>query len=170
MYLALYFPVAIAMSSDFWRMGAIGAIVATLGESEVGLFNASYRILWITLIFVGAICGSASIKIGLNIGSGDATGAKQAAAVGIGLSFTSLLFLSTIFYFNARTFGMLFTNDESYLDLFEECRLPFTCVLFFMNLSCGLETIPISMGRIWGQSFMQGLLEVGLDRFLESFC
>ena len=39
----LYFPAALALSSDFWRMGLVGAIAAKIGEREVGLFNASYR-------------------------------------------------------------------------------------------------------------------------------
>ncbi|EJK67992.1 hypothetical protein THAOC_10882, partial [Thalassiosira oceanica] len=38
----LYFPAALALSSDFWRMGLVGAIAAKIGEREVGLFNASY--------------------------------------------------------------------------------------------------------------------------------
>jgi len=152
---ALYFPAALALSSDFWRMGTIGAITATLGEREVGLFNASYRILWITLIFVGSLSGAAGIKIGLRLGNGNAAAARQAAAVGFGLALLFLFFLSMIVYFNARKIGMLFTNDESYLDLFEECRLPFTCVLFFMSLSVGLETIPVSMGQT-GKVFYAG--------------
>lgn len=143
----LYFPAALASSSDFFRMGLIGAIAATIGEREVGLFNASYRILWIALIFVGSLSGAAGIKIGLRLGSGDASAARQAASVGIGLALLFLLLLSAIVYFNIRMFGMLFTKNESYLDLFEECRLPFTCVLFFMNLSTGLEIIPVSMGQ-----------------------
>ncbi|EED95746.1 hypothetical protein THAPSDRAFT_267977, partial [Thalassiosira pseudonana CCMP1335] len=131
-------------------MGVIGAVAATLGEREVGLFNASYRILWITLIFVGALAGAAGIKISLRLGTGNAMGARQAAFVGVFLSLCFLLVLSTIVYFNSRAFGMIFTNDESYLDLFEECRWPFTCTLFFMNLSVGIETIPLSMGRTGG--------------------
>jgi len=128
-------------------MGVIGAVAATLGETEVGLFNASYRVLWITLIFVGALSGASGIKIGLRLGDGDAPGAKQAGLVGIFLSLGCLVLLSVLVYFNTRTLGLVFTDDENYLDLFEECRLPFTCVLFFMNLSVGLEKIPLSMGR-----------------------
>ena len=156
-FVVLYFPAALALSSDFWRMGVIGAIAATIGEREVGLFNASYRILWISLIFVGSISGAAGIKIALRLGNGDASGARQAAGVGIGLALLFLLTLSLIVYCNIRTFGKLFTDDESYLDLFEECKLPFTCVLFFMNLSVGIETIPISMGQT-GNVFYAGFV------------
>eukprot|EP00571_Detonula_confervacea_P015579 CAMPEP_0172308306 /NCGR_PEP_ID=MMETSP1058-20130122/8944_1 /TAXON_ID=83371 /ORGANISM="Detonula confervacea, Strain CCMP 353" /LENGTH=509 /DNA_ID=CAMNT_0013020691 /DNA_START=118 /DNA_END=1647 /DNA_ORIENTATION=- len=152
---ALYFPAALALGSDFFRMGLIGAIAANIGEREVGLFNASYRILWITLIFVGSLSGAAGIKIGMRLGSGHAAAARQAAAVGIGLALGFLLLLSAIVYFNIRLFGKLFTDDESYLDLFEECRWPFTCVIFFMSLSVGLETIPLSMGQT-GNVFYAG--------------
>lgn len=144
---ALYFPAALSLASDFWRMGLIGAIAATLGEREVGLFNASYRILWITLIFVGAVSAASGIKIGLKLGRGHSMAARQAALVGISLVIVCLIALAMLVYYNTRLFGMIFTNDESYLDLFEECRLPFTASLFFMNLAVGIEAIPISMGR-----------------------
>ncbi|KAL3799012.1 hypothetical protein HJC23_005151 [Cyclotella cryptica] len=143
----LYFPAALSLSSDFWRMGVIGAMAASIGEREVGLFNASYRILWITLIFVGALSGASGIKVGLRLGNGNAMGARQAALVGLLLSILLVSVLSILVYFNSRAFGMVFTNDESYLDLFEECRLPFCCALFFMNLAVAIETIPINMGR-----------------------
>jgi MATE family multidrug resistance protein len=143
----LYFPAALALSSDFWRMGVIGAIAASIGEKEVGLFNASYRILWITLTFVCALAGACGIKIGLRLGNGDHKGAKQASEVCVLVTILLLSVLSTLVYINSRSFGMIFTNDESYLDLFEECRLPFCCTLFFMNLSVALELIPINMGR-----------------------
>jgi MATE family multidrug resistance protein len=146
-YSALYFPAALALASDFWRMGLIGAIAATMGEREVGLFNASYRILWITLIFVGAISAASGIKIGSKLGSGQSLAARTAAFVGISLVMVCLIVLATLVYYNTRLFGRIFTNDESYLDLFEECRLPFTLTLFFMNLAVGIEAIPLSIGR-----------------------
>jgi MATE family multidrug resistance protein len=153
----LYFPAALALSSDFWRMGVIGAMAASIGEREVGLFNASYRILWISLIFVGSLAGASGIKIGQRLGNGDANGAKQAAEVGVLLSFILLLVLSALVYLNSRAFGEVFTNDESYLDLFEECRWPFTCALFFMNFAGVIETIPINMGRT-GTVFYAGFV------------
>jgi len=144
---ALYFPAALSSASDFWRMGLIGTVAATLGEREVGIFNASYRILWITLIFVGAISSASGVKIGLELGRGHSLAARQAGFVGISLVMVCLVVLAMLVYYNTRMFGRIFTNDESYLDLFEECRLPFAATLFFMNLAVGIEAIPISMGR-----------------------
>lgn len=143
----LYFPAALALSSDFWRMGVIGGIAASIGEREVGLFNASYRILWITLTFIGAVAGASGIKIAQRLGNGDHMSARQASQSGLLLSVVLLVLLSALVYFNARIFGMVFTHDEDYLNLFEECRLPFSCSLFLMNLAVAIETIPISMGR-----------------------
>ena len=99
------------------------------------------------MIFIGSLSRASGIKIGLRLGNGDAMGAKQASEVGIFLSVVVLIILSTLIYFNTRAFSMVFTNDESYLDLFEECRWPFCCSLFFMNLAIAIETIPINMGR-----------------------
>ena len=153
----LYFPAALSLASDFWRMGLIGAVAATLGEREVGLFNASYRILWITLIFVGAISSASGVKIGLKLGQGHSLAAKQAGFVGISLVMVCLSVLAMLVYCNTKIFGRIFTNDESFLALFEECRLPFTATLFFMNLAVGIEAIPMSMGRT-GSVFYCGLI------------
>ena len=153
----LYFPAALSLASDFWRMGLVGAVAATLGEREVGLFNASYRILWITLIFVGAISSASGVKIGLRLGRGHSLAAKQAGLVGISLVLVCLFILAMLVYNNTRMFGRIFTNDESYLALFEECKMPFTATLFCMNLAVGIEAIPISMGRT-GSVFYCGLV------------
>jgi len=161
----LYFPAALALSSDFWRMGVIGAMAASIGEREVGLFNASYRILWITLIFIGSLAGASGIKIGLRLGNNEPSGAKQASEVGMMLSIILLLVLSTLVYFNSRTLGMMFVSDQSYLDLFEECRLPFSSTLFFMNLAVAFETVPINMGRT-GIVFYAGFFASWLGIFL----
>ena len=144
---ALYFPTALSLASDFWRMGVIGAVAATIGEREVGLFNASYRILWITLIFVGALSSASGVKIGLALGKGRSSAAKQAGLVGISLAIVCLIILAVLVYYNTSLIGSVFTTNESYLDLFEECRLPFTATLFFMNLAVGIEAIPLSMGQ-----------------------
>jgi Na+-driven multidrug efflux pump len=96
---------------------------------------------------VGAISGASGIKIGMKLGGNRCNAAKQAAMVGISLVLVCVSVLAMLVYYNTRLFGMIFTNDESYLDLFEECRLPFTATLFFMNLAVGIEAIPLSMGR-----------------------
>ena len=77
----LYFPAALAAASDFWRMGVIGMIAANLGELEVGVFNTSYRIMWIVLILVSAVANAGGIKMSLRLGGGDAAGARQAGIV-----------------------------------------------------------------------------------------
>ena len=48
---------------------------------------------------------------------------------------------------HARAFGLLFTNDEAFLDMWEECWWPFLATLVLMNLAVALERIPYSMGR-----------------------
>ena len=57
-------------ASDFWRLSVIGIVAAGMGEKEVGVFNASYRILWMCLIFIGAVAGAISIKMSQALGSG----------------------------------------------------------------------------------------------------
>jgi len=143
----LYFPATFSLASDFWRMAAVGTIAAKLGEEEVGLFNMSYRIIWIVLTMIIAIASSASIKIGTKLGNNDPCGARLSAYIGIFLSFAILFVLSIFLSFNIRLFGKIFTNDPVFLDLLDGCKWPFIATLFFMNLSVAIEQVPISMGR-----------------------
>lgn len=143
----LYFPAALSASSDFWRVAVIGSVAASLGEAEVAIFNTAYRIMWIVLIFCGAIAGASSINMSIRLGKMDPYGAKQAGHVGIGMAVVVLFVLGCLILYCNRWFGLIFTSDEELLALFKECSIPFTITLFFMNLSVVIERIPYSMGR-----------------------
>jgi hypothetical protein len=112
-----------------------------------GLLYRVPRIMWIALILVGALSGASSINMSLRLGRLDPNGARQAGYVGIVMSTAVLFLLSTGILFRSRWFGQIFTNDEVFLNLFEEASLPFTATLFFMNLAVAIERIPYSMGR-----------------------
>jgi Na+-driven multidrug efflux pump len=128
-------------------VAVIGAIAANLGEEEVAVFNTSYRIMWIVLTMVNAMSMAAGINISMRLGKLDATGARQAGHVGATMSLVFLLLVFGAVAGNIRAFGMIFTQDENFLNLFEETRWPFTITLVLMNLSVGIERIPYSMGR-----------------------
>lgn len=153
----LYFPAAFGMASDFWRVAVVGAIAANLGELEVAVFNTSYRIMWIVLIMVNALSSAAGIKMSQRLGNMDPNGAKQAGEVGIILSFLVLAVIMLGVFFFIRAFGLIFTHDEAFLDLFETTKVPFCCTLFLMNMSVAIERIPYSMGRT-KEVFWMGLL------------
>ena len=142
----LYFPAALSSSSDFWRVAVIGTVAASLGEVEVAVFNTAYRIMWIALIFVVSISAAASINMSIRLGKMDPNGAKQAGEVSIGMAVFMLLFLVSFILIRNRWFGLIFTSDEEFLELFAECAIPFTVSLFFMNISIALERIPYTMG------------------------
>jgi Na+-driven multidrug efflux pump len=143
----LYVPAALGSASDFWRVGIIGLIAAKLGEDVVAVFNTSYRIMWIVLILVNALSSAASIKMTLRLGNMDHKGAQQAGEVGVFMSAGILGIIGVLVYWNIRWFGRIFTNEESFLELFESARLPFILTLVFMNMSVAIERIPYSMGR-----------------------
>jgi hypothetical protein len=134
-------------------------------------FRFCFRIMWIALIMVGALSGASAINMSLRLGRFDPDGARQAGYVGIAMSTAILLVLSTGIMFRSRWFGMIFTNDAIFLDMFEEASVPFTFTLFFMNLAVAIERIPYSMGRTkeifwmgfvasWGGTYYRPL---GLD-------
>jgi hypothetical protein len=77
--------------------------------------------MWIALIMVGALSGASDINMSLQLGCFDSDGgARQAGYVGITMSAAILLVLSTGILFRSRWFGMIFTNDAIFLDMFEE--------------------------------------------------
>mmetsp|Transcript_13453 Transcript_13453/g.17617 ORF Transcript_13453/g.17617 Transcript_13453/m.17617 type:complete len:506 (+) Transcript_13453:155-1672(+) len=143
----LYFPSALSMASDFWRMGVVGGMAASLGDDEVGVFNASYRIFWMCLILSGAIANAVGIKIGIAFGAGNSIGAKRSASIGLGLAFGVLVLVAALISINIELIGSIFTSDPILLKMFEEMKWPFVIGLFFMNLAVVIEQIPMSMGR-----------------------
>jgi Na+-driven multidrug efflux pump len=154
---ALYFPSAFGLASDFWRVAAIGAMAAKLGEVEVGVFNTSYRIMWIVLIIVVAVTGASGIKMAVRLGKLDHLGARQAGFVGVILSSFICIMIGVVVWSNIRVFGMIFTSDEAFLSLFVEARTPFAVTLVLMNIAIAVEKIPYSMGRT-SEVFWMGLI------------
>lgn len=143
----LYVPAALGSASDFWRVAVIGFVAAKLGDVEVAVFNTSYRIMWIVLIMVNALSSASGIKTSRRLGKMNHAGAKQAGWVGIYMAALVLLIIGSFVYFKIRLFGRIFTEDQEFLDLFEEAKLPFTLTLVLMNMSVAIERIPYSMGR-----------------------
>jgi len=156
-FVTLYFPAAMGSASDFWRVAVIGAIAAKLGETEVAVFNTSYRIMWIVLILVNAISSASAIKMSMRLGNMDPNGARQAGLVAISLSFVILVVISALVFVYARGFGMIFTQDEKFMELFAEARLPFATTVFLMCFSVAIEKVPYSMGRT-NEVFWMGLI------------
>jgi Na+-driven multidrug efflux pump len=94
----------------------------------------------------------------LRLGKLDHFGARQAGYVlGIAMSTCVLTLFSMFLLFQCRLFFSIFTNDELYLDMFEEANVSFTITLFFMNLAVAIERIPYSMGRA-NEVFWMGLI------------
>lgn len=103
--------------------------------------------MWIVLTAVNAMATAAGINISIRLGKLDPLGAKQAGHVGAAMSLLFLILVFGLVVWKIRALGMIFTQDEQFLNLFEATRWPFSITLFLMNLSVGIEKIPYSMGR-----------------------
>eukprot|EP00951_Prasinocladus_malaysianus_P021195 scaffold174815_cov51-Prasinocladus_malaysianus.AAC.1 len=79
----VYFPAALGLASDFWRVAAIGSVAAHLGPEDVAVFNCSYRVMWICLTFIGSMGGAMAIHLGVALGGGKVAAAKQTTLVTI---------------------------------------------------------------------------------------
>lgn len=104
-YIKLYLPKIFAISSAFWRVAAIGAVCATLGKFQLGVFNMSYRVLWITLTFIGSVASAGGIKISQALGAGDGELARKRTMTVMKLISVLLIILSSIVLMFTRRFG-----------------------------------------------------------------
>lgn len=147
-YFKMYLPAALSIGSDFWRVAAIGAVAESLGKDNLGVFNASYRICWMMLTFMGALAGAVGTQLNINLGKGSPAAARRSAAVGTSIAVVLLVVLGLLIVFIPRQLGMIFSSDPAVLDLFEESRWPFAAFAVFMNLSVNLERIPMAAGRV----------------------
>ena len=146
-YLAIYWPAALSIASDFWRMSAVGALAASIGGLELAVFNTSYRVLWICLIFTGATAGATGITLASALGAGDVHAARRAARAGTLVVGVALLILCAAILVFARPIARIFSEDEEVLELFHESRKALALATFFMNLTVFLETMPNAFGR-----------------------
>ncbi len=148
-FLKLYVPAALSLASDFWRVSAIGAIAAVYGPTEVAVFNASYRILWMAMIIVVAFAASMSIQLNIAFGSNQPRNAKLVVTTGILLVMATLAVFGTTVYIATAygATGRIFSSDAEILELFRQTALPMTLVTVAMPLSVALEKVPLSMGR-----------------------
>jgi len=146
-YINLYFPAALALASDFWRLAAIGAIAASLSRRDLGVFNASYRIMWLSLTIAGSLGTAIQVKLGIRLGAQLSKEAKSGINIGLRLTIFILFILAFIVALIPRQIGKLFSNDEKILHAFENIRFPLAATVFFMNLAVVLERIPLACGR-----------------------
>ncbi|KNC86572.1 hypothetical protein SARC_01295 [Sphaeroforma arctica JP610] len=146
-FLRIFLPAALSLSSDFWRMSVVGILAASLGELDLAVFNASYRILWMVLSLVGALGAAVGVRISLGVGAENIPAAKQSIFLGSTLTLGSLAGLSVIIYFFIGQIAHIFSNDPIFISEFVKVRAPLCAFTFFMNLSVYLERIPMSMGK-----------------------
>jgi len=146
-YLAQYVPQTLSSASDWWRLAALGAIASGLGDINLAVWNTSYRICWLVLIFSGSVAGAMGTKVGNALGAGDAGAAKRQVAAGVLVCVTVLLALCGLVVLAPRAFGHIFSDDPEVLDLFEESRWAMAAFVGLMNLAVVLEKVPISVGE-----------------------
>ncbi|CAK9017989.1 unnamed protein product [Durusdinium trenchii] len=125
-YVKMYLPAALSIGSDFWRrVSVIGTIASEVGPDDLAVFNASYRICWMALTFLGALAGGVGVQLNIALGKGSTADAKHAAWVGTMIAIVVLVVLGVLILCIPRSLARIFSNDPKVLDLFESCRWPF---------------------------------------------
>ena len=143
----VYFPAALALASDFWRVAAIGAVAAYLGPEEVSVFNCSYRVMWICLTFVGSMGGAMAIHVGMALGAANVQQAKKTCVIAVTCCLLLVLALAVVLLFFAKEVARLFSPDPAIHELFFQVRFPMVAMMVLMNMAVVMERIPMAMGR-----------------------
>lgn len=146
-YFVMYIPAALAAASDYWRMSVVGAMAAQLSEYDLGVFNASYRIMWLCLVFALSLGSAIGNKLGVELGAGDAHGARRIVRIGLSIATASIVIISCLVAALPRQLGQIFTSDPILLGRFVDCRFSLATTVLFMNLAVVLERVPIACGR-----------------------
>ncbi|CAK9091885.1 Multidrug and toxin extrusion protein 1 [Durusdinium trenchii] len=129
-------------------VSVIGTIASEVGPDDLAVFNASYRICWMALTFLGALAGGVGVQLNIALGKGSTADAKHAAWVGTMMAIVVLVVLGVLILCIPRSLARIFSNDPKVLDLFESCRWPFAAFAVLMNLSVNIEKIPMAAGRV----------------------
>lgn len=147
-YLKLFVPSALSISSDFWRMAVMGVMSATIGDDEVGVFNVSYRVMWLSLIFVGSVAQAVGVLMSNSVGANNVPEAKRACVIGGVLCGIVLAVVSVVVILYPRIIFSIFTEDPFMLQLFGDSASPFCAMLIFMNLAVYLERFPLAFSKM----------------------
>eukprot|EP01060_Flectonema_neradi_P012045 TRINITY_DN18972_c0_g1_i1.p1 TRINITY_DN18972_c0_g1~~TRINITY_DN18972_c0_g1_i1.p1 ORF type:complete len:416 (+),score=48.55 TRINITY_DN18972_c0_g1_i1:51-1298(+) len=156
-YIRLFMPAALQIGSDFWRMATVGGFAAAISDIDVAVFNASYRILWIALAFIGSLAKATSIDVGHHLGAGHPRAARYAAICGITAAAVIAVSLSLVTLFFSHRLGGLFSSDPEIIQTFTDIRYPLSFTVIFMTMSVMLETIPMSTGDTYSV-FVSGFI------------
>lgn len=143
----LYAPAVAAVASDYWRLTAVGALAASLSKDDLGVFNASYRVMWISLTVAGSLGAAIGTKIAIGLGENDPAKARAQMRLGLTTALVLLFCVAALVAAIPRTIGAIFTSDPHLLHSFDACRFPLAATVFAMNLAVVLETVPVACGR-----------------------
>mmetsp|Transcript_24875 Transcript_24875/g.41677 ORF Transcript_24875/g.41677 Transcript_24875/m.41677 type:complete len:506 (+) Transcript_24875:48-1565(+) len=146
-YIKMYTPAALSGASDWWRVSVIGVFAARLGSTEVAVFNASYRITWMTLTVIGSLAGALRVKLAIQLGAKDITAGKRTVRICTAIVLIFLAALCAIVGLCVGHIARIFSNDPVIIDSYVGIRVPLCLMIFVMNLSVFFESIPAAMGR-----------------------
>lgn len=140
-------PATLALASDFWRMSAIGLLAGTLGDKEVAVFNASYRIAWMNMVVIGSFSGACVTQLGIALGTGDGHLSQKIRDLGIGTVFFFLFVTVGASVIFIDKLASIFSNDPEVIALFIECRWEMALMIFFMGFSMHFESLLVALKK-----------------------
>jgi Na+-driven multidrug efflux pump len=128
-------------------MSAIGLLAGTLGDKDVGVFNASYRLAWMNLTVIGSFSSAACTQLGIGLGTGD--GARCTKIVGFGISTVACFLVATtaLTVIFVEPLAGIFSTDPEVIALFKDCGHAMGFMIFFMCFSMHFELVLFAIGK-----------------------
>mmetsp|Transcript_660 Transcript_660/g.1092 ORF Transcript_660/g.1092 Transcript_660/m.1092 type:complete len:514 (-) Transcript_660:68-1609(-) len=146
-FLRLTVPATLALASDFWRMSAIGLLAGTLGNTEVAVFNASYRLAWMNLVIIGAFSSACVTQLGIALGTGDGHLSHKIRDLGIGTVLGFLLVTTAATVIFVKPLAEIFSTDPKVIAEFEGSRMEMGLMIFCMSLSMHFESLLVALKK-----------------------
>eukprot|EP00931_Biecheleriopsis_adriatica_P058105 TRINITY_DN34524_c0_g1_i1.p1 TRINITY_DN34524_c0_g1~~TRINITY_DN34524_c0_g1_i1.p1 ORF type:complete len:527 (-),score=84.95 TRINITY_DN34524_c0_g1_i1:26-1561(-) len=146
-FIKLALPANLSLASDFWRMSAIGFLAGSLGDQQVAVFNASYRLAWMNMTIIGSFSTACVTQLGIALGTGDGKLSKKIRDIGIGTVLTFLILTTTATMVWVQSLAKIFSTDPEVIALFYECRFEMGFMIFFMSFAMHFESLLVAIRK-----------------------
>jgi len=156
-FMNYYWPVSSSIASDFLCLAVVGVLAGRQSSLNLAVFNSSYRILWMCLIFSGAVASATCIQVGAALGGGRVADAQHSLHVGLVTCIVILVCLTIPVVCAPNYIAMIFSDDQHIWDAFSTIRWPLAFTMFTMNLSVVLKTFVMNLG-FTNRAFYAGLI------------
>jgi multidrug resistance protein, MATE family len=104
-------PIGAQFQLEFGAFAAIGIFMGWLGTTTMAAHQVALNLVAFTFMVPVGISAAAAVRVGQEVGSGDADGARRSAGAALMLGVGFMVFTAALFLLVPSFFGRLYTDD-----------------------------------------------------------